>query len=138
MLRRVASQKFTDVPEKFTPDAEGNKIIWKVGHYLPDNTVQHVRKQPSSQIKDEPHGQVVNTPASYSGGPGLNLGTETGVPDCDSSWFSSVPPRDCRDSTLKLVHNIHFEEYSFLVHNRFPPNHFQFIIHFSYHSRQQS
>jgi len=33
-------------------------------------------------------------------------------------WFSSVPPGECRSSTLKLGHD------------RFLPNPFQLIIHF--------
>jgi hypothetical protein len=53
--------------------------------------------------------------------PGSNLCPETGYPDWDFSWFSSVPPGECHDSILKL--------------GRFLPNPFQLIIHLSpYHS----
>jgi hypothetical protein len=40
----------------------------------------------------------------------------TAYPDWGFSWFSSVLPGKCRDSTLKLGHD------------HFLPNHFQFII----------
>jgi hypothetical protein len=36
--------------------------------------------------------------------PGSNRDPETGHPDRGISWFSSVPPGKCRDSTLKLGH----------------------------------
>jgi hypothetical protein len=57
--------------------------------------------------------------------PGLLLGPPvTGYPDWDFSWFSSVPPSECRDSTLKWGHV------------RFLPNPFQYIIsHLPYHRR---
>jgi hypothetical protein len=51
--------------------------------------------------------------------PGSNLGLDTGYPDWGVSWFSPVPPGNCRDNTLKLVHN------------RFLRNLLQFIIHLS-------
>jgi hypothetical protein len=62
------------------------------------------------------YGRVLNTPASYSGRPGLKLGTHTGYPDWGFSWFFLRPSVQIRDSTLKLVHD------------RFLHNHFQFII----------
>jgi hypothetical protein len=33
--------------------------------------------------------------------PGSNLDPETGYPDLRFSWFSSVPPGECRHITLK-------------------------------------
>jgi hypothetical protein len=48
--------------------------------------------------------------------PRSNLGPETGYPNWGFSWFSSVPPGECRDRSLKLSHD------------RFLPNPFQFII----------
>jgi hypothetical protein len=57
---------------------------------------------------------VVNTPASYSGGPMFKS-----RPGLKFSWFSSVLPEKCLDSVLKLDHN------SFLLHP------FLFIIHIS-------
>jgi hypothetical protein len=50
--------------------------------------------------------------------PGSNLGPETEYSEV-FSWFSSVPPGKCRDSTLKLGHNL------------FPPNPLHFIIRLS-------
>jgi hypothetical protein len=35
-------------------------------------------------------------------GTGSNFDLETGYPDLGFSWFSSVPPCECRDNTLKL------------------------------------
>jgi hypothetical protein len=53
--------------------------------------------------------------------PGPNLGWEIGYPEF--LWFSSVPPDECLNSTLKLDND------------RFFLNPFQFIIHFSlFHS----
>jgi hypothetical protein len=52
------------------------------------------------KLHTERHGRAVNTPASYSGGPGSNLGLETGYPDRDVSWLYSVPPGKFRDNTL--------------------------------------
>jgi hypothetical protein len=37
--------------------------------------------------------------------PALNLGPETGYPNRDFSWISSVPPVKYRDSTLNLGHD---------------------------------
>jgi hypothetical protein len=34
--------------------------------------------------------------------PGANLAPETGYRELDFSWFFTVPPDECRDSTLKL------------------------------------
>jgi hypothetical protein len=48
-----------------------------------------------------------------------NLGSETGCPDCGVSWFLSVLPGRCWDSTLKLGDD------------RFLTHHFQFVIHLS-------
>jgi hypothetical protein len=50
--------------------------------------------------------------------PGLNIDPETGYPEC-FRLFYSVPPGDCRDSTLQLGHD------------RFLPHTFKFII--TYH-----
>jgi hypothetical protein len=64
-----------------------------------------------------------NTLASYSGGLGfISQPPVTGNPDGVFLWFSSVPPGECWDSTLKLGHH------------QFLPIFFQFIIHLSpYH-----
>jgi hypothetical protein len=49
---------------------------------LPTNTrvlnysTWHIKK-----VATERYGWVINTPASYSGGPGSNLGPKTGFPD---------------------------------------------------------
>jgi hypothetical protein len=51
--------------------------------------------------------------------PGLNLGPQTGYPDWGFSWFSSLPPNKCWDSTLKLGHHC----FLWII--------FQFIIHSS-------
>jgi hypothetical protein len=48
--------------------------------------------------------------------PGSNLGPEIDYPDSGFSEFSSAPPGDCLDSTLKLGHD------------RFLPNSFLFVI----------
>jgi hypothetical protein len=40
----------------------------------------------------ERRGRVVNTPASYSGGPGFKFGLEIGYRGWGFSWFYSVPP----------------------------------------------
>jgi hypothetical protein len=53
-------------------------------------------------VLKEHHGQVVNTPALYLGGPSLNLGSETGL--TGFSWFSSATPGKCLDNALKLGH----------------------------------
>jgi hypothetical protein len=66
------------------------------------------------------HGRVVNTPASYSGGSGFKSWPGDQLPWMSCSWFSSVYPSECRDSTL------------ILDHERFLPNPFQFIF-FTYH-----
>jgi hypothetical protein len=47
--------------------------------------------------------RVINPPASYSG----VLGSEIGYPDWGFPWFSSVPPGEYLDITLKLGH-MHF------------------------------
>jgi hypothetical protein len=71
----------------------------------------------------ERRGRVVSTPVSYSNAPGSNIGQERGYPDWSSPWFSSAPPCECWDSTIRLCYD------------RFLPNHFQFIIHLSpFHS----
>jgi hypothetical protein len=67
----------------------------------------------------ERRGHVVNTPPSYSGDPGSNLGPETGYPDWGFLYFSSVPPGKFWNSTLKLG-NEHFL-----------PTPLQFIIYLS-------
>jgi hypothetical protein len=54
--------------------------------------------------------------------PSSNLGPENGYPDSGFSWFSSVPPDECLDITLKLGYD------------RFLPNPFQVIIHLVTHS----
>jgi hypothetical protein len=52
-----------------------------------------------------------------------NICLESGNPDRGFLWLYSVPPGECRNSTLKLGLD------------RFLPNHFQFIIHLSpFHS----
>jgi hypothetical protein len=51
---------------------------------------------------------------------GSNLDLDTGYPDWGVSSFSSVRPRKCRDSTLKLGHD------------RFPTHPFQFTIILSF------
>jgi hypothetical protein len=72
---------------------------------------------------NERHGRVVNTPASYSGGPRFNCPSWDRRPDWGSSWFSLDPPSQCHYSALKLGHH------------RFFPNPFQFIIRLSrFHS----
>jgi hypothetical protein len=53
---------------------------------------------------------------------GPKLGPETGYPESGFSWFSSVPPSEFLDSTLKLGHN------SFLPN----PNSSSFIYHRRY------
>jgi hypothetical protein len=50
---------------------------------------------------------------------GTNLGPETDYPDQGLSWFFSDSPGECRDNTLKLIHD------------RFLSNLVQFIIHLS-------
>jgi hypothetical protein len=42
--------------------------------------------------------RVVRIPASCSEGPWVNLGPETGCPDCGFPWLYSVPPSKCCDS----------------------------------------
>jgi hypothetical protein len=55
---------------------------------------------------------------------GSILSSDIGYPEWGFSWFLTVPPGECRDSTLKFVHDC------------FLPNNFQFIIHLSsYHRR---
>jgi hypothetical protein len=48
----------------------------------------------------ERHGQVVNTPASYSGGSGFKSPPGDQLSWLRFSWFSSVPLGKCRDKTL--------------------------------------
>jgi hypothetical protein len=48
--------------------------------------------------------------------PSSNFGVEAGYPDWKILWFSSVPPGECHNSTLKWGHD------------RFLPNHFHFIF----------
>jgi hypothetical protein len=43
--------------------------------------IKESRKKWKQEILTKHRGQVVNTPASFSGGPGLQLGPETGYPD---------------------------------------------------------
>jgi hypothetical protein len=86
-----------------------------------ENANYSLRIAPYNQT--ERRGRVVSTPASYSNAPGSNIGQESGYPGWSSPWVSSVPPGECWDSTLRLCHD------------RFLPNHFQFIIHLSpFHS----
>jgi hypothetical protein len=60
--------------------------------------------------------QVVKAPASYYGDSGFKYWP--GDQLSRGFWcFFSFPPRECRDSTLKLGQD------------RFLPNHFQFMIH---------
>jgi hypothetical protein len=71
----------------------------------------------------ERRGREVNTPASYSEVPGSSLRPETGFPDQDFLWVSSVPPVKFRDIALNSGNDY------------FLPNCFQFIIHLSsFHS----
>jgi hypothetical protein len=71
----------------------------------------------------ERHGRVVNSPASYLGGPRFKFRPGDRLSWLRFSWFSSVPPGKCRDSTLKLGHD------------RFLPHPFQCFIHLSsFHS----
>jgi hypothetical protein len=65
---------------------------------------------------------MLNIPTSYLGDPWFKYCPATSYPDWGFSWFSSVLPGECQDSTLNLGHN------SLL------PNPFQFSIHSSpYH-----
>jgi hypothetical protein len=54
-------------------------------------------------------GRDVNTPAPYWGGPASNLGSQTGWHNWGFSWYSSVPPGECWDSSLKLGHIASFK-----------------------------
>jgi hypothetical protein len=76
-------------------------------------------------VSTERHGRVVNTPFSYSVGPGFDYRPRRPAilfeVLCD---FPLVPPGECRDSTLQLDHD------------HFPPNHFQFIIHVPSYQRR--
>jgi hypothetical protein len=40
--------------------------------------------------------------------PASNLDPETGYPDRGFSWLSSVPPDECRSSTLKITTTVYF------------------------------
>jgi hypothetical protein len=71
-------------------------------------------------IITERRGRVVNTPASYSGGPGFNIGPETGYPD-RFCVVSDRPSRQIPGQYLKLGQD------------RFRPQPFQFIIHLTLH-----
>jgi hypothetical protein len=53
--------------------------------------------------------------------PDSNPGPDTGYPDWGFSWFFSVPPGECPDSTLKFGHD------------RLLPDPFQFTIYLSPH-----
>jgi hypothetical protein len=65
----------------------------------------------------ERRGQVVNTPASYSGGPRFkSRSRRPAIPTEVFLLFYSVAPGECRDKTLKLGRD------------RFLPNLFQFIV----------
>jgi hypothetical protein len=51
-------------------------------------------------------GRIVNTPSSCSGGPGLKSRPGDRLSwSSFFSWFSSVPPGECGDSTIKLGHD---------------------------------
>jgi hypothetical protein len=71
-----------------------------------------------SSVITERIARVVNTPASYSGGPRFNSRSGNRLSRLRFSWFSSVPPGKCWQ-----CHN--------LGHDRFFPNPLQFIIHLS-------
>jgi hypothetical protein len=69
------------------------------------------------------YSRVVKTPVSYSEGSGFRSRPGGRVYWLRFSWFSSAFPDECPHSTLKLIHD------------RFLPNSFQFIIHLSsFHS----
>jgi hypothetical protein len=75
----------------------------------------------------ERRGRVVNTHASYSGGPGFKSRAVDRLSSLSFSWFSSVPPVEFRDNISKLIHD------------PFLPNPSQFIVHLSrYHSTRHN
>jgi hypothetical protein len=47
--------------------------------------------------------------------PGSNLGRDIGYPDLGFSWFPSVPPGTCRDSTLNYTPTVSFHILSSLL-----------------------
>jgi hypothetical protein len=50
--------------------------------------------------------------------PGSNLGPKIGYPDWGVSWVSSVCPRECQDSTLKLGHEcFHKNPFQFVTYH---------------------
>jgi hypothetical protein len=63
------------------------------------------------------HHHLYYTPTSYSGGSGLESSHGHALYWLRFSVVSSVPPRECWDSTLQLGHGC------------FLPNPFQFIVH---------
>jgi hypothetical protein len=48
---------------------------------------------------------MVNTPASYSGARGIKSRIWYRVSSQRFSWFSSVPPSECQDNSVKLGHD---------------------------------
>jgi len=108
LWRHVGSQVNKNVSEKRTVSifSSGNKFISPKRYTstsLHDNTTQNT------------HASCLGCPRFKSRRRGDRLSW------LRFSWFSTVPPRECRDSTLKLGHD------------RFVPNPFQFIIRLSYH-----
>jgi hypothetical protein len=61
------------------------------------------------QKATERRGSVVNTPASYTGDPKFKARPGDRLSNWGFSCFFSVPPGECRDSTLKLGYNRFFQ-----------------------------
>jgi hypothetical protein len=59
-------------------------------------------------IFTECRGRVISTPASNTGGPGWNLGSETNSPDSDISWLFSVLQTNSTTAFFNIVSNLSF------------------------------
>jgi hypothetical protein len=110
---KTSSAKFTVISCRYFNRRHKRKAFYGVK--------KHIHNQ--LQNNTERHGRVVNTPASYSGSPGFKSRSTERLSWLRFSWFFSIPPGECRNSTLKLDHA------------RFLPNPFHFIINLSpFHS----
>jgi hypothetical protein len=120
----LVKNTFTSITDRYNPTSSESNQPAARGF----NTCHYVKSFEDLLLRDSHttacRGRVVNTPASYSGGPGFKISARRPAILAEVfRGFFSVPSGECIDSALKLGYN------------RFLPNPFQFIIHLSsFHS----